>query len=141
MLSSHRHTRIIAAVAAFLLALSSSGFTAVLHSCLMAERSCCDASMMTHMSGDEGATQAGNPVLKNVMSCCAVTFAGGLNANPIVTGNQYSSLHHLDQVALLPPSVLTGAQQISSHPVSASFLAAASPPSVEKYLLNASFLI
>jgi hypothetical protein len=140
MFSSDRHTRFIATVAAFLLILSSSGFTTVLHSCLMAERSCCNASMMAHMNGDEGAVP-GKPVLKNNMSCCAVTVAGGLNTNPIVTHDQHHGVQHLDLIVLLSPRTSSDEQQVLTHSTFFSSSTATSPPSVEKYVLNATFLI
>jgi len=140
MVRFHEHRNLTAAVVAVLLALSSSGFTTVLHSCLMAERSCCDASMMANMSGDEQ-TILGKPVLRNDMSCCAITVAGGLNTNPIVAGNQQPPQQHLDLIALLPPSAVSGEQHVPTHPTFFSSSTAPSPPSVEKYLLNSSFLI
>jgi len=142
MFGTDQHTRLTAIIAALLLALSSSGFTAVLHSCLMAEKSCCGLplNMMagTPLNDAEGAA---DPTLTSNMSCCAVTVAGGLNTNPIVSGTQQTTPQHLDLISLLPPSVLSGAQDIHSHPIHFASSAAASPPSVEKYVLNASFLI
>lgn len=132
--------RLTTAIVAFLMVLSSSGFTVVLHSCLMAERSCCSASMTGHMAGDEGAIP-GKPELKNDMSCCSTTVAGGVNSNPIVTGTLQPALAHLDLVALLPPMVSSGGQCIASHSTFFLSSTAASPPSVEKYVLNSSFLI
>lgn len=136
----HQHTRFTAAIVALLLTLSSSGFTAVLRSCLMAERRCCDVSMMAHMPGDDAAVP-GKPALMNNMSCCAVTVAGGLNANPIVAGNQQIVLHHLDVLALLPPTTCIDAEHVLTHSLLLSFSSATSPPPVEKYVLNAAFLI
>jgi hypothetical protein len=141
MFNLHRHRGFFAAIVAFLLALSSSGFTAVLHSCLMAqEKSCCDVSLMREMASDEGVIP-GTPVLKNNMSCCTITVAGGLNTNPIVIGDQAAPLQHLEVLALIPPVEFSGAQHILTHSTLVSASVAASPPSVEKYVLNSTFLI
>jgi hypothetical protein len=134
--------RSVAIIASLLLALSSSGFTLILHSCLMAGQSCCDRpmSMMSHMPWENaGSPEA--PVLKSNMACCAVTVAGGLNVNPIVAGSQYPAPQHLDLIALLPPSIASGAQQVPAFSACSLSLGASFPPSVEKYVLNASFLI
>jgi hypothetical protein len=136
----HRHTRLTAWIVALLLSVSSSGFTTVLHSCLMAERSCCNPSMMTHMPIDRRAG-TGNQVLESSMSCCATAVAGGLNSNPIVTGHQSPAHQHLDLLALLPIAEGSGAHYVCSHHILLARSAAASPHPVEKYVLNASFLI
>ncbi len=142
MFNLQRNRRFAAAIVAILLTLSSSGFTAVLHSCLMAERVCCDQpmSMMARMPAEDGAFP-GSPVLQSDMSCCSVTVAGGLNTNPIVAGNQLPAPPHLDLIALLPSSALSVTQLALTHPALFSSSAVVSPPSVEKYVLNATFLI
>lgn len=97
-------------------------------------------AMMTRMDGDENGVP-GKPVLKNNMSCCAVTVAGGLNTNPIVAGNTQPAPLHLELIALLPVSSSSGEQELPTHSTFYSFSGAVSPPSVEKYVLNATFLI
>ncbi len=121
MFRTLQHNRLTAIIAGLLLALSSSGFTAVLHSCLMAEQSCCDQplNMMAGMPLDDEEGSANQALTAN-MSCCAVTVAGGLNTNPIVSGNQQTAQQHLDLILLLPPTVLSGAQQI--HPILSTLL-------------------
>ncbi len=140
MFRVHQNTRLTSLIVAILLMVSSSGFTAVLHSCLMAERSCCDQSMMLHMPLDRG-THSGIPGLKADLSCCAVTLAGGLNTNPIVPGNQHSAPQHLDVLSLLPIAECSCTQDVCSRLTFLASTVSASPPSVEKYVLNATFLI
>ena len=142
MLKHPQHQRYAALIVAFLMTLSCSGFTTVLHSCLMKNRGCCETSMglMHRMTGGEPASP-GNLILKSNMSCCATTVAGGLNTNPIVSGTQHSIPQHLSLLALLPADELSCAQSFSTSQILSSCPLAASPPSVEKYVLNAAFLI
>jgi hypothetical protein len=141
MLNLQQYPRRTALIVAILLALSSSGFTSALRSCLMPDHACCSAmGTMAHMPGDEGAIP-GILALKSPTSCCSVTVAGGLNTNPIIAGTQQPSFHHLDLLAPVHSAAPCGAQPTLAHLGFSSFEATASPPLVERYLLDCTFLI
>jgi hypothetical protein len=141
MICTLKNRRIIALLTVIMLSLSATGFTAILHSCLMAEMDCCDEPMAMMMRDfHDPASDA--PALKVKSDCCSVTVAGGLNDSPIVAGNQKSDSHQTDVLMILPLAVISGNSQLSSHTILAFSSSGIVPlPSVEKYILNAAFLI
>ncbi len=140
MFISRRHIRAIGRTLALFLLVANSGFTLVLHSCMI-EMSCCDGSMATSTLGHAGTGAA--TLARPGAQCCAVTVAGGVSSNPIVTDRTTSTVTQKPCVPGESAHQPSGAGLISR--ASSRFPSHAThrvePPSVEKYVLNASLLI
>ena len=140
LLTKYSNTASRFVVAVLLLAVSS-GFTVAHHACQMEQKQCCDSMPFGGPMG--GALPSPGPSVGSAaMSCCLSVVGGGLNnltalfEKQIKIESQKSTLIplHLDFVACASqPNVEVQFLTQSSQ--------AASPPSVEKYVLFASLLI
>jgi hypothetical protein len=119
---------------------ANSGFTLVLHSC-MNEMSCCDGSMAASTRGHAGTGAA--TLARPGAPCCAVTVAGGVSSNPIVTDRTTDKVPQKSAVPGESARQPSGAGLISraSSRIPSHATPRVEPPSVEKYVLNASLLI
>ena len=128
-------------VVALLLLAVSSGFTVVHHACLMEQRQCCDA-MASGGPMSSAAPSDGPSIQQASMSCCTSTISGGPNNLTALFEKQGKTEYQRLTVA---PLVLDFSSWFSHPNTQVPFFAqrtqAASPPSVEKYLLFASLLI
>jgi len=135
--------------------LANSGFTIVLYHCTMTQcamtdaisgmaccvgMNCCNAGSFDDAAGPQ-ATVAHAVTLKQL--CQTTTVVGGFHAEPTVVEKQFNGRQIMD-VDLLPTSVFETAigprlDLRAFHLASAA--SNVSPPSVETYVLNASFLI
>jgi hypothetical protein len=133
-----KHILAVGRILVVLLLAANSGFTLALHSCLMSQMACCADSMPSDRD------HATDPALAApAAQCCAVTVAGGVNTNPIATERfQSTDLQKYGGVALVPAvAALAPVQAPASSRFSSLASGRAAPPSVEKYLLNSTFLI
>lgn len=133
-------------VLAILFILANSGFTAVLRQCTMksdAPMECCSGSKESDEATCDGSqNQAGLRLIESQFSCHSTTLAGGIastsaflqkeSAKQTAMGNELCSQHQQYTTS-------TSAVGHSTNP--AYFAATLSPPSVEKCVLNSSFLI
>jgi hypothetical protein len=130
--------------------LANSGFTVVLYHCTMTDEMCgmscctgtddCPAGACEDMDGPQ--TPATHPSTVD-QPCQSATVVGGYHTEPTVVEKEFNG-RHIIKTDLLPTSVFETA--IGSRvDLPAFHLASAasnvSPPSVETYVLNASFLI
>ncbi len=128
-------------IAAVLLLAVSSGFTVVLHSCLMETMQCCE-TMSTDGSMDAAMPTQGSRVAQAGSSCCTSTVIGGLNSFTALLEKQTKTDHLKVAIVLLHTdpsdqfSLLTSPVRHFVHSAHG-----ASPPSVEKYILHAALLI
>lgn len=119
----------------------SSGFTIAHHACQMEQKPCCD-SMPS--GGPMGlALPSQGPSVGNAgMSCCASTISGGLSNLTALFEKQSKTG---DQKLTVIPFHLDFSTQLSHPSTEIRFFTqrtqAASPPSVEKYVLFESLLI
>jgi hypothetical protein len=128
---------------AMLFFIASSGFTMVLHSCLMESGECCESME------DGGSVQlpAGQSAAKphfvqTGASCCHNIIVGGLNHTSATLENQSSSTYHKSTIAIISPDVPAGQIQ-SVHPTFLALQQISShvPPATGLYLSNAALLI
>jgi hypothetical protein len=131
----------IRSIVATLLLAVSSGFTVAHHTCLMEQKQCCDS--MPSGGPMSGTTPSqGSSIEQASMSCCASTIIGGPNNLTALFEKQSKSS---DQKLIVAPVHIDYSALISHPPTEVFFLThrtqAASPPSVEKYVLFSSLLI
>ena len=129
------------AIAAVLL-VASSGFTIVLHSCLMEGASCCDAMAAggpMHAGRDRAAD--GVHLSKVPSSCCESTLVGGLNGSTAAIENQ-AAPHDLKGVLAVAGPALSGGQAEAGSPILAfRQFRPPDPPPCGLYISNAALLI
>ena len=130
--------------------LGNSGFTAVLYHCTMTEEmcgmSCCNGTNDCSAGICEDVDEPQPPVtdLMTVdQPCQTATVVGGYHTEPTVVEKQFNA-RRIINIDLLATSVFEDAIDYrvdlpAFHLVSAA--SNISPPSVEAYVLNASFLI
>jgi hypothetical protein len=98
------------------------------------------------MSGDMNADCSnpsllpGVPTLRSDMSCTTTTLVGGLTTNPGVVDNS-RPIQKIPVITMLPSVCFSCVQTLTNTVPIAPFAESISPPSVEKHILNASFLI
>ena len=136
------HIILVGRVVAFLFFLSSSGFTTAFHLCTMEATECCDPSGTTDHKAcqDENLPAAGLSV-KGVFDCHTNTLGGGLNPVQGLVEKQVRQEHSKPDIVVFAFSCTLDAPGFHSNPLLLPQAATASPPSVEKYVLTAAYLI
>jgi len=137
-----KHIKPLQLISAAFVFLASSGATIVVRQCSMDTASCCNtASCDNDDACDQPVALPSDHSIKAEYSCRTTTLVGGLAIQQAVVEQPHKSLLIMAVLGLVvPPDCRLSAQPPRSS--SALLLAdAASPPSVEKYVLNASFLI
>lgn len=140
-----RHILAIGRILALLLFVANSGFTMALHACTMkGKMACCADAMPAPQMPAPPAAHPDAALAPTQMQCCMVIVAGGANTAPVAPA--YSSTQQPQKSNVRAEMPLFSAHaglQVSSSPNSALFLSknAVAPPAVEKYVLNAVFLI
>jgi hypothetical protein len=130
-----KYRRILAGALAVLFLVSFSGFSTVLHSCLMGGSACCES--MNGASSDTRATA----LSRSMNGCCSVKIAGGLNTNPVISEKQVKDESADIAFALLPQSAWYNAlAEAGAHSPIASSLDT-SPPTLERYVLTSAYLL
>ncbi len=123
---------------------ASSGFTAILHNCTMKAATCCSDSSeeVSHKDCDEGLpTNLESSIQFNAV-CHTNTLVGGMTTNPAVVEKE--NKYQQTKLSIVADIILVDCFQTSALNLSPLFghtTATVSPPSVEKYVLNASFRI
>jgi hypothetical protein len=122
---------------------ASSGFTTVVHYCTMDVMDCCDPSPSAdHRNCDlPGVPETGESV-KAQFTCHTNTLVGGVSVKPAVLVKEHKS----EPSRIVLATVTASLYNCLSHTSSSSHTLFSpaetpSPPSVEKYVLNASLLI
>jgi len=141
----NRHILTIGRLFVLLFFLANSGFTVVLYHCTMGEMDCC-AGSDDEMSGacsmmDPPQTSSG-PSITAGINCQSVIIAGGLKTDPTVVEKESAPrLLKVDLTAAfaLDRSLSTDTSQFQSFSLTA--VRDVSPPTVETYVLNSTFLI
>jgi len=137
-----RHNKPLRFLFAGLVFLASSGATTVIRQCSMETASCCNtASCDSEDACNQPAAVPSDYSIKAEFTCHTTTLIGGVVIQQAVVEQAHKPL--LNKAILgcvISPDYMLSAQPHRSS--SAHLLAdAASPPSVEKYVLNSSFLI
>lgn len=138
------HIALLSRVTLLAFVVASSGFTAILRTCVMETMSCCaDAKVPQHMECDtEQPGDAPTLSIRADSQCHADILVGGMTTNPAVVEKE----HKYQQTKLAIGANVLSFNCFQASPPSLSPLfghttAKVFPPSVEKYVLNASFLI
>ena len=139
-----RHKALVGALAALVVLLASSGFTVVLHSCLMGSMaSCALAPSSDHMAmasvpadhGSMGARFEGSP-------CCSTRVVGGVKTAPAVSQKVQDVEHQTYIIVSADRLCALSSSEPSTQPIQTlSGVEAVPLSSVEKCVLNATFLI
>ncbi len=138
-----KHILLVSRTLALATFLASSGFTTILHNCTMEVTACCEAPREVNHKDCGGSVPANTELFIQSDAVCHInTVVGGITTNPAVLEKDGKSDIKKFQIA---ESILTtsiaGFNHLRSQFNSFSFDTAVFLPSVEKYVLNASFLI
>lgn len=139
----NKHILFVGRVVAILFFIASSGFTTILHICTMEASECCDPSGASdhHACPDE---ESSSPVagasITGVNDCHINAVVGGLSAIQALLEKD-SKVQNISVLALLVPTFVSFASSINTSSFTYSYSETVSPPSVEKYVLNETFLI
>jgi hypothetical protein len=127
---------------AIVLFVASSGFTMVIHSCLMVERACCDSMMaggaMQHSAGSPAADAR---LAKPPSSCCENTVVGGLSRTTATLETQAASHHHKMVLAVAGTDLGDGQPQACSSFIAHRHFRPPDPPPTGLYISNSALLI
>jgi hypothetical protein len=123
-----------------LILMANAGFTLALHSCLMSGKPCCGSPMPVRHAQDH---PAGMHIVSPPIECCLVTIAGGMNTSPMVSERSPApSPQKFMAVANLPALSMAAARgPLDGLHLLSDVTLRVGPPPVEKYVLNATFLI
>lgn len=123
--------------------LASSGFTAVLHNCTMEDPVCCEAPKeATHKDCGESLPASKELAVRSDAACHTNTIVGGVTPNLAVL--EKDSKSDVKKLHVAESILTTSIVQLDQLHTSLNLFSNGTPvflPSVEKYILNASFLI
>lgn len=124
------------------LLLTNAGYTTILSTCTMGAAECCNDSAGHGQCEMPLVPVRGQASLQDAFQCHATTVAGGLNGiRALVEKNVKQQALDVEIIATVvrgDPAMSALAPKIQSLTASSQLL---SPPSVEKYVLNETFLI
>jgi hypothetical protein len=130
-------------VTVFLFLVASSGFTTMLHLCTMEASECCDASGASnhHACPDaENTSPVAGASVHNVDGCHINSVAGGLSTIQALLEKD-SKAQNVHILSVLISTIVSLPASTNTPSFTYSYLESVSPPSVEKYVLNDTFLI
>lgn len=141
-----RHMILSGRILAILFILANSGFTAVLRQCTMksiAPMECCGGSDQSNESTCDGTqNQAGLRLVESQFSCHTTTLVGGIATTFALLQKELTKQNIKTNEMCgryQQNTICTNTLYHSTNP--AQVTATLSPPSVEKYVLNETFLI
>ncbi len=140
---SLKHIRSIRVAFGLLIFFASSGATTVVHTCILVKADCCaPAPSANHDGCQQSALPASAPLLKADLTCHTNTLVGGVALKLALVEKENKSQQNKISVAFVLPSSFGFSNTVLAPSRYLFTLAAShSPPSVEKYVLNSSFLI
>ena len=139
----HKHVLALGRLFALTFFLASSGFTVVLYHCTMGEMSACTDYCMAGNADATDQHQPAQALLSSIEnSCHTVTVAGGLRTDPSVV-ERGSIVQQIKVDFALSPDLNPVLASRIDQPILLFSTRASnfSPPTVETYLLNSTFLI
>ncbi len=137
-----RHILVIGRILVLLLFVANSGFTMVLHSCSMSTMACCADAMPAPKAPAPPTSAAA--LAGSEMPCCTVIVAGGVNTAPVVMEHSSAQNPQKFTATAEVPAITAHADRqafTSTMLARLSSGCAVAPCSVERYVLNAVFLI
>jgi hypothetical protein len=133
----------IGRVVAFLFFVASSGFTTILHICTMEAMECCDTSGASDhdaCANAESPSPVAGASIQNVDDCHMNVVVGGLAANQAMLEKE-SKVQNVSVLDLFVSTFVSLALNTNTSSFNYSYSESVSPPSVEKCVLNETFLI
>ena len=134
---------VIGRVTAFLFLVASSGFTTLLHICTMEAAECCDPSGASDHHGcpSEPIDQPiSGSSIQNVDDCHINSVVGGLASLQALLEKDIKT-QNSDILSVLISTFVPVAPISNTSSLTYPYSQSVSPPSVEKYVLNETFLI
>jgi hypothetical protein len=130
-------------IIALLLFIASSGFTTIVHACAMEATQCCDTSRARdHKACENPFPLVAGPSVQREFDCHTNTVAGGLaGVQGLIEKDGKPLNNRLEVLSAVVSQYISFASSGTASWLSTSYCTSVSPPSVEKYVLNASFLI
>ncbi len=123
--------------------LASSGFTAIVHNCTMEVPVCCEAPKeINHKDCGESVPANKELAVRSNAACHTNTVVGGVTTNPAVLEKDGKS--DVKKLQIAESIVSASIVRLDQLHTPLNFFSDDTPvflPSVEKYILNASFLI
>lgn len=122
---------------------ASSGFTTALHICTMEATECCDpsgASDHNACPGEPLAQPTTGVSIKTLDDCHVNAVVGGLAAIQALL-ERSDKTQNVPVLAVLASAFVSLAPDVTTSSSNYSYSESVSPPSVEKYVLNETFLI
>ena len=145
MIFLNRHIKTFGRFFVLLFFVASSGFTLVLSHCTMESTDCCKKTIgdMPHECSMMDPPQASSgPAVTMDGNCHSLTVAGGLATDPtVVEKESLTRVVKLDVHAGFTLVPMISVVAFSSQPSLSAVAQYASPPPVEAYVLNSTFLI
>ncbi len=138
-----KHILLVSRTLALVTFLASSGFTTILHNCTMEVTTCCEAPREVNHKDCGGSVPANTELfIQSDAFCHTNTVVGGVTTNPAVLEKDgKSDVKKLQKAESILTTSATAFNQLRSPFNSFSSGTPVFLPSVEKYVLNASFLI
>lgn len=138
MILKRRHTLFAGRILVGLFLLSNSGFTLAFHACMPEMSSCCPSSSQPQQSGVQKTLALSSPT----PFCCEVRVAGGANdALPSIVQSSTPEAQKPHPVATHESSAFGTPCSMNFCSRQSSMFQLPTSPRVEKYVLNAAFLI
>ncbi|TSA24386.1 hypothetical protein D4R75_01530 [bacterium] len=142
MLLSYKNIKLIRIVLAVLVLTASSGATTVLHRCQMQAASCCSPNRNTNDDGcDQPMASPTGQSFKSDFTCHIDVVVGGIALKQALLEKENKPEL---SIAAIPNVVSVGSSSLlqADSPSHTYFVVhVISPPSVDRYVLNGSFLI
>lgn len=143
MRSIARHTIAFGRVFTLAFLFASSGFTTILHICAMEACECCDTSGARDHDAcpnKQVPASVASVSIHNVDDCNINAVVGGLAVFQALVEKGFEA-QNVEVLSLLTFTFISPAPSNTSSWFTYSYIESVSPPSVEKYILNETFLI
>lgn len=139
----NRHILFMGRTLAIVSFLVGSGVATIVHNCTMENAICCEAPReINHKDCDGGLPANPEPSFQSNSVCHTNNVIGGVTTNPaVLEKNGTSEVKKLDLAVIHTGHSVAVSDQLQVSRIAFSLSASVFHPSVEKYVLNATFLI
>lgn len=139
-----KHIVLIGRILVLVLFLTNAGFTAILNNCAMEYADCCETSdSQSHMQCEMPMTpKTGSTSLQSAFQCHTSSVAGGLHETHALIGKPANTQTPVCEIFVMDAEAFKETSAIPPQFQSlTAYTQSVSPPTVEKYVLFATFLI
>ena len=143
MRSLRTYTEFVRTAITVLFLMASSGFTDVLHSCLMESRTCCEVMTVDGtMPSENSGGSSGRETAISGTGCCSDRIVGGLsNMSALTEKNTKSEAQRSVLFVFVPENIHHPLTPATALQLDLRNIRNSSPPQTEKYIFNAALLI